>query len=314
MEINTESKQLRYGTTVIYSGKIGIIKSISKTDNINIQLLHDNTIITVKKDKIKIIPHNKKDLIKYKDIYYIIENISLNCNKTFYYINFVNSGFNKSDKNTLKINCIDKNIVSIDKKSQEKTISYLKFIDRYNSSMSYLNKKTGKIFNLINYKTADVDMYNLFIRCNLRISQLDKICNAIKKCQDLNIQIKFLQINPFNFITQDYQLISYDKAEKICKEYSLVIEFKIKLEKWTYDMFLREKNTFYLPRWLYNNEMKKFCVDRQENHTKFVNFIKTIIIEKNINNSIWVTTKYLLGIEKEMSDLMMELFYSQLNF
>jgi len=309
MDINTESKQLRYGTNVIYGELIGAIKSISKTDNVNIQLFKDNTIMSVKKNKLKIIPHNKNELIKYKNIYYIIENISVNNNLPIYHLNFVNSGLNKSKKNfSLQINCNDKNIINIDKKKQEKTISYLKFIDRYNSSINYLKKKTGQMLELIDYKTADKDMDNLFNRCKLTMNQLNKIHNAIKKCHDGKIQIKFIEKNPFNFITQDFQLITFEKAEKICDEYKLVIDFKVKLEKWTYDMFLRENNTFYLPKWLYDKEMEKFCIKRQENHIKYMNFIKTVVVEKKINNEMYITTNYLLGIEKEMTDLIITLF------
>ena len=204
MESNTETKQLRYGTTVICNGKIGVIKSVSKTDNINVQLFDDNSIVSIKKNKLKIIPHSKNELIKYKNIYYVIGNMSLDINLPIYELNYVNSGFNKSKKKfCLKIQSTDKNIISIDKKNQEKTISYLKFLDRYNSTVNYLNKKTGKIFDLLNYKTVDKDMDNLFDKCRLRINQLDKISNTMKKCQELNIQIKFIIINPFNFITQD---------------------------------------------------------------------------------------------------------------
>ena len=310
MESNTETKQLRYGTTVICNGKIGVIKSVSKTDSINIQLFDDNSIVSIKKNKVKIIPHSKNELIKYKNIYYVIGNMSLDINLPIYELNYVNSGFNKSKKKfCLKIESTDKNIISIDKKNQEKTISYLKFLDRYNSTVNYLNKKTGKTFDLLNYKTVDKDMDNLFDKCRLRINQLDKISNTMKKCQELNIQIKFIIINPFNFITQDYQLLTYERAEKICSEYELNIDFKIKLEKWTYCLFLNDKKTFYLPKWLYEQEMEKFCRYRQENHIKFKTFIKTIVIEKNIDKTIWVTTTYLLGVEKDMTDLMMELFY-----
>ena len=310
MESNTETKQLRYGTTVICNGKIGAIKSVSNTDSINVQLFDDNSIVSIKKNKVKIIPHSKNELIKYKNIYYVIGNMSLDINLPIYELNYVNSGFNKSKKKfCLKIESTDKNIITIDKKNQEKTISYLKFLDRYNSAVNYLNKKTGKTFDLLNYKTVDKDMNTLFNRCKLRINQLDKICNTLKKCQDLKIQLKFMEINPFNFITQDFQLITYKKAEEICNEYLLTIDFKIKLEKWTYDLFLREKKTFYLQKWLYEQEMEKFCRYRQENHIKFKTFIKTIVIEKKIDGTIWVTTAYLLGVEKDMTDLMMELFY-----
>jgi hypothetical protein len=142
-----ETKQLRHGTYVIYNGQIGIIKTISNIDSVNIQL-KDNSLLSVEKDKLKIIPHNKKELIKYKNIYYIIENISIDDKFPVYHLAFVNSNFNKSNKKfSLKIKSNDKDICSVDKKKQEKTIQYLQFIDRYNSNINYLNKKTGKIFD-----------------------------------------------------------------------------------------------------------------------------------------------------------------------
>ena len=44
--------------------------------------------------------------------------------------------------------------------------------DRYNSTMSFLTKKTGKPFKPIDYKTVDVDMENLFEKCKLKITLL----------------------------------------------------------------------------------------------------------------------------------------------
>ena len=123
MENYLELKQLRYGTTVICNGKIGVIKSVSKTDNINVQLFDDNSIVSIKKNKLKIIPHSKNELVKYKNIYYVIGNMSLDIDLPIYELNYVNSGFNKSKKKfCLKIESTDKNIISIDKKNQEKTI------------------------------------------------------------------------------------------------------------------------------------------------------------------------------------------------
>ena len=49
MESNAETKQLRYGTSVICNGLIGIVKTISKTDSVNVQISNDNSIISVKK-------------------------------------------------------------------------------------------------------------------------------------------------------------------------------------------------------------------------------------------------------------------------
>jgi predicted RecB family nuclease len=128
------SRPLKYNTTVIYEGQIAIIKSISKMDTVNIKFLYDknNAPITVKKKNLKTLPHDEGELIKYKNTYYIISKIILENKKPYYNLNFVN----KKDI-VKKIESNDISIITIDKKEQEITISFLKFIDRYNSSISF---------------------------------------------------------------------------------------------------------------------------------------------------------------------------------
>ena len=62
-----ESRPLRFGTTIIYAGEVGTIKSISKTDNVNIQLLSSGNILTVKKNLLRTTRHDKGELIKIKN-------------------------------------------------------------------------------------------------------------------------------------------------------------------------------------------------------------------------------------------------------
>ena len=137
--METETKPLKFGNNVIYNGEMWRINSITNTNNVNIKKLDDtNLVINVSKSKLTPVPHNKGELIKYKNIYYIISNITLQCEQINYHLDFVNKTLTKNEK---IISCEDKNIISIDKKAQEKIISFLKFMDRYNSTISYLNKK-----------------------------------------------------------------------------------------------------------------------------------------------------------------------------
>jgi hypothetical protein len=313
--ITIGNRPLRFGTNVIYNEQIGIIKSISKTDNVMIQFFSNNKIENVKKTKLKATTYDKGELIKYEDTYYIITDILLkNKNLYSYELCFVNKIITKFYK---IINSNDKNIIGIDKKEQEKITSYLKFIDRYNSTISFLNKRKTIFFIKLETKTADKDMEHLFKRCKLSMSQLNKIENTLKKFQQINLQIQNIYSNPFDFITQDYQLIKYDKAEKICDEYNLDINFKIKLEKWSYDLFLREKNAIYIPKWIYNCEMKKFCDKRNQNSDIFLDFINKIIVDKIIGKNkfgkdmLYKTTEYLLNFEKKTTDLMIDLYYTK---
>ena len=49
----------------------------------------------------------------------------------------------------------------------------------------------------------------------------------LKGIQKINLQIENIKANPFDFITEDYQIITYDKAENICKEYNLNINDEV---------------------------------------------------------------------------------------
>ena len=135
------SRQLRYGTNVIYDGKVAKIIGSSKTDNILISILPENSKINVKKTQLKTIPHDKGELIKYKEVYYIISDITLDSGKIpSYKLSF----FNKNTDDEKIIKSSDSNIISVEKTKQERIITFLKFLDRYNSTISFLNKKKGK--------------------------------------------------------------------------------------------------------------------------------------------------------------------------
>jgi exodeoxyribonuclease V alpha subunit len=257
--------------------------------------------------------HVINDLIKYKNIYYIIKEITIiSRNKTMYILDFVNKHLNNSRKTQIILESKDKNIISINKKEQTRIIRYLKFLDIYNSSINYLNKKTCKKFTLLKYENADEDINKIFTIFKLKINILYQIKHIMSTTQDLSIQITNIEINPFDFITQDFQLLTYENAERISKIFSLNIKFEINLEKWTYDFFLRENKTFYLTKYEYVNKIKKFCLDREKKYKTFETFIKNILIEKNINGIIWVTTDYLLNFEKRMTDMTITLFYEKI--
>jgi len=313
--VEPETKPLKFSNNVIYNGEIWKINSITNTNNVFIKKLDDtNLLLNVSKSKLVPVPHNKGELIKYNDVHYIIFNITLQDKQILYHLDFVNKTL--SENKEIIISCHDKNIISIDKKAQENIIRFLKFMDRYNSTISYLNKKKCHKFTKLNYKNVDKYMEHLFGRCKLLMSHLNKIENTLKKCQTACLEVKNIYLNPFDFITQDYQIISYDKAEKICDEYGLVIDFKIKIEKWSYDLFLRENNAFYIPKWLYEKELQKFCEKRKQNFKHFLEYINKIIIDKKIEKEkddfgrpmIFKTTEYLLNYEKNLTDLTIDLY------
>jgi len=303
-------RQLKYGTNVVYNGEIYRISSHATSEGIvKITSLKTCDTITIKKSKLVATPHDTSDLIKYKTNYYRIANIICDNNGVpVYELEYVNKFYgNNSKLNTIQSN--DTNIEPIASYLQEKFLNFLKFVDRYNSTVNYLNKTASVSYKLIDNSELERIMNDLLIRCKLNINQLDKIDYTLKKTKNPSFQIHLMTQNPFGFITEEMHLISFDKAEKIANEFDLQIDFKIKCEKWSYCLFNDEK-TFYILKSKYIEKFKKFCESRNENDIKYLNFLeKNIMIDKIIENKTYKTTVNLLEKERKMTDTIMDLFY-----
>jgi hypothetical protein len=302
-------RQLRYGTNVVYNGEIYRINSAANSDGVKIISLKTNETVTVKKSKLVVTPHDRYELIKYKKGFYMIKNITCSNNIPIYEVDYPNKFY---DKNIQKIDSIksnDQGIQNIPSYLQEKFLSFLKFVDRYNLTISYLNKKTIGAYQFLDCSELENIMNDLIIRCKLTINQLSKIENTLKKTKNPAFQIHLITLRPFEFITQELQLITFDKAEKIADEFNLQVDFKTKCEKWTYCLFNEEK-TFYIRKFKYVDKFKKFCESRNEKEGLYLNYIENnIIIDKIIEGREYKTTNKLLEMEREMTDTVMDLFY-----
>ena len=302
-------KQLRYGTNVVYNGEIYRITSAANAEGVKITSLKTNDTITVKKSKLVATPHDKFELIKYRKIYYIIKNITCGANGVpIYELDFANKFHDKNSKiDSVESN--DPGIQPIQSYLQEKFMSFLKFVDRYNSTINYLNKKNLGAYQFLDCSELENIMNDLIMRCKLNVNQLSKIEHTLKKTRNPAFQIHWLTLRPFEFITQELQLISFDKAEKIAAEFGLHVDFKTKCEKWTYCLFNEEK-TFYIRKFKYIEKFKKFCESRNEAEAKYLNYIENnVIIDKIIEGKEYKTTKKLLDMEREMTDTIMDMFY-----
>jgi len=303
-------RQLRYGTNVVYNGDIYRIISAANSEGVKIVSLKTSETITVKKSKLIATPHDRYELIKYKKGYYIIKNITCGNDRIpIYELDYANKFY---DKNSQKMECIQSNdpgIQNIPSYLQEKLLSFLKFVDRYNLTISYLNKKNMGTYQSLDCYDIENTMNDLIQRCDLKFTQLNKIEYTLKKTRNPAFQIHLLTQKPFDFITQELQLITFEKAEKIAAEFNLQVDFKIKCEKWTYCLFNKE-NTFYIRKFKYIEKFKKFCESKNEAESKYLNYIENnVIVDKIIEGKEYKTTNQLLEMEREMTDTVMDLFY-----
>jgi len=313
------SKQIKCRDNVIYNNEIYTVSNISRSDNLSIKNTKNGNTINVKKSHVSKLNHNKYDILLYNKSFYRIKDITIQREKTgsnsniHYELEEYNTNKNKKK---FSIASTDTKIIAIPSEYQEKLPSFLSLVEKYNSALKFVMQTANKTAiptkdNFYSCKFIEpddvIDMMNkLLTRCKLNINQLYKIIHTLKNTHDRSFQLHCIYENPFDFIKQEVQLITFEKAEKICQEFNLNIDFKIKCEKWIYSLFYKE-NAFYMINWKFNKELNKFC-ERYSENTREIN-IADFVININIDGKEYKTTKFLLELEKKATDLTMDLFY-----
>jgi len=136
----TAQRQLRYNTTVVYNNNIGIIKSVSSTNSVKIEV--NGKQLDVEKNKLKAVPHDMNDIIKFQNNICHVRKILFKNNKVYY-----DCWLYVEKKNIVISPELDK-ITTIDNTKQEQYKKYFKFMDDYNFIIDFLNtrkkKHTGK--------------------------------------------------------------------------------------------------------------------------------------------------------------------------
>lgn len=315
------SKQIKSRDNVIYNNELYTVVNVSRSDNLSIKQNKNGNTINVKKSQVSKLNHNKYDILLYNKSFYRVKDVGIglqrekigsNSNIKYELEEFTTN----KNKKKISIDATDIKIATIPSECQEKLPSFLSLVEKYNSASSFVMQRANKAtiaikenYNLYKFIEPDnvIDMMNkLLTRCKLNINQLYKIIHTFKKTHDPSLQLHCIYENPFNFIRQEFQLITFEKVEKICQEFNLNIDFRVKYEKWIYSLFFKE-NAFYIINWKFNKEVIKFC----ENYGKIARDIdiSDFVININIDGKECKTTKFLLELEKKATDLTMDLFY-----
>ncbi|MEX0597105.1 MAG: AAA family ATPase, partial [Candidatus Paceibacterota bacterium] len=244
------------------------------------------------------------ELLKYNNDYYILNELIKNGNEILPKYNIYNF-LNKKDVNTI---IYSNNLIFIPDKILQKNIKdYLIFAEKYNSTSDKFDK-----FNKLEIINVEQIVHEIFNKCKLNINTLFKILNCLKYNKKPELKIDNLFTNPFDFISEEYQLITFDKAEHICLEFNLDIDFKVKCKAWIYDFFIRQNNSFYVDKSYFNKMFENFCQQKKENlheYQKYTN--KYFLIDKEINNVTYKTTNHFLNKEKKITDKCINLFYEK---
>jgi len=217
----------------------------------------------------------------------------------------------KEDIVTQTVSTCSPSLFLVAKEIQEKLVAYLKFIDRYNSTIRYLNKKTKNKFIYLDVKHAENDIKLYYMKCKLQLNHLNKIERCLKKTQLPVLQLHHIKENAFDFITEEYQLISFEKADHICEEFKQNVDFKIKCLAWSYCLYFKKYNSFYIPKVDFIKDFIKFCQDYSKDNSIYLPYLEQTNIDVFIDGKYYKTTRYLLEKETVITDLTLDLFYDQ---
>ena len=143
----------------------------------------------------------------------------------------------------------------------------------------------------------------------IRPNKLIELGQHIRTTHNSELQLLNVLSNPFRYITPEWQLLNFDSAWFIANKHRLIVSSEDKKKAWTYSYF-HEKNAFYI-------SCKIIEIDYEKNKYKIYGssskslLSNDILIRKSIDGIQCYTTEHLMTIEKELSDLMVELFHEQ---
>jgi len=209
----------------------------------------------------------------------------------------------------LTIRIIDIEIIPIVKNIQDKIIKFNKFKKYYNEQISYLNYSSLKSRKKIVYETlkwSDILQF-INLNCNVKVDDLYDILRAMKSTGNEDLQIMNLLINPFNFITEETQYISYLTADKICIELKINIDFGLKCQKWSFWHIINAYKSFYAESKRFYNDFRKFCHASNRRYNKYVKILNSVIQARRFNNCFYITTEYLYNYEKTFTGRFIDL-------
>jgi hypothetical protein len=247
----------------------------------------------------KLLPLNS--IIIYNKLYYEIDKII----GEYYVIRRVETEIVDTSKQIRHFDC---EIQPLSIKQQQNIKKFNEFRMKYNKTVEYLNK----------YKNTDTSRYSLLsfidilkiidLKSGITINHLFKIMMYLKKTLDKKLQICCIFENPFNFIKEEKQLLSYSVAEKICNELNIHIPFEIKCEKWSYYHIIHMYKSFYVDVTKFYKDFDDLCKKNGKKREEYLNIINSVTIKKIIDHKEYITTQYLYDYEKNLTSEFIDLY------
>ena len=217
---------------------------------------------------------------KYNDKYFKFEEPISDSSSEYELLNPI------TDEPVVKLKSINKNNIITNKNDLKKFTNALDLCKRYNCSIEY-------VYDIL-IKKYKFTMQNL-----KKIINMHKISNFNKKF-NLNNIIK----NPFDFITEEHSLISFQKAENIAKQEGVISSFDLICLKWSYDEIRRE-NLGYVKFSEFRKNFDEFCRKKKLDRNKYIKIIENSCLFVEKDGYKYITTNYFYNLEKNMGDNLM---------
>lgn len=144
---------------------------------------------------------------------------------------------------------------------------------------------------------------------SIRANKLIELGSHIRQTHSSELQLFNVLSNPFRYITPEWQLFNFDAAWYIACKYHLRISSEEKMEAFTYSL-AHEENSFYI---LSDRIVKKYSISQHKIHGNNQRplLLNSILVKKTIDGVEYYTTSLLMNIERELSDLIVDLFHEK---
>lgn len=142
--------------------------------------------------------------------------------------------------------------------------------------------------------------------CGLSCNTLENIMFTMRQKNTMKFCFSRLITDPYDFIDEDFYLITHDRAEVINDKFKLNIPFEVRCEKWILFYILEDQKCFWIIKHEFDLAFFRYC--RSVKSPVLEQIKNSVCIEREFYGQIYVSTKYLIEIERDMGDTMIELY------
>ncbi len=191
----------------------------------------------------------------------------------------------------------------------EQLVKIKKIHENYLEYLQNKNRKNKEELDLFNKELKDFEDFDKFYTYveqkllelyEIKVSKIESIIFKNKVYKNPDILLSNLSKNPYLFILDSEALITFDKCEKIRILEKLNIDRDIISKAFCHYYIICENpnNSFYVDKYILLNKMKKYGLGSRN----------LDLVDIKINKKIYTTTKFYYEKEKNMTDLLIDMF------